>query len=61
MNVTIICDDCGRKMGTQVLLGKKQDREIRVHACFHNEQGYGEDKEIVPGKATTDPCRDLWR
>lgn len=44
MNVTVRCADCGRVFGTQVFLGKKQDREIEIHACHHRRL-YGNKKE----------------
>lgn len=31
MNITIVCEDCGRKMSTQVVKGK--DVTITVHGC----------------------------
>lgn len=35
MEIKVNCADCGRHIGTFVRLGKKQDVEIEIHACYH--------------------------
>ena len=37
MTVKVICSDCGRHIGSFVLTGGKQDREIEIHACYHKD------------------------
>lgn len=37
MDIKVNCADCGRHIGTFVRLGKKQDVEIEIHACYHKD------------------------
>ena len=48
MNITIKCADCGRQITTRVLIGKKVDTEIEIHACYHGQR-YGK-KELIEDK-----------
>ena len=68
MNITIRCADCGRAMGTQVILGKNRDVTIERHACKHGQLwGKESDKHCTevkpePGEFTTQmreeyPCK----
>ena len=49
MNITTKCADCGRDMGTQVVLGKQCDVTIEVHACYHGKL-YGKDSTCTEEK-----------
>lgn len=37
MDIKVICADCGRHIGTFVRLGKRQDTEVEIHACYHKD------------------------